>query len=66
MTYAHLGGVPDHRGTSWWLGRRLQGRCVVSEVATMVEAGLREKCAFRCTELGPSASPHLLEAETPG
>lgn len=32
MTYAHLGGVPDHRGTSWWLGRRLQGRCVVSEV----------------------------------
>lgn len=54
-------------GTAWSLGRRLQGRCVVSEVDDNAGGWAEEEvCAFRSTELGPSTSPHLLEAETPG
>lgn len=65
MTYAHLAQTTE--GMSWWLGRRLQGRCVVSEVDDNGGGWVEEEeCAFRSTELGPSTSPHLLEAETPG
>lgn len=53
-------------GTSWWLGRRLQDRCVISEVDDNGGGWAEEECAFRSTELGPSTSPHLLEAETSG